>query len=134
MPDRWDIIDDTPAEPERPSEREEDRLDLARVRAITLDRRAAHRRLLWARVIVVLFAALALVTLVDAFRVQGARRVLFAMASLAFCGLALRAWKRMSRFAAERRTARDETRPDPADLAALSDGSQFTRRLDELRR
>jgi hypothetical protein len=131
MSNDFHIIDDTPDEPEVPAE--DDRLNLTRIRAIAHDRRAAYRRLFWARAIVFLFACLAVMTGVDAFRADGTRRLWFAGATLVFGVLGVRAALRLRRFTLKP-TEESPPRPDPTAFASLSDGGQFARRLDELSR
>lgn len=126
------IIDDTPDEP-TPDPAQEDRLNLARIRAITLDRRAAHRRWLWARAMVFVFACLTMLNGTYAARVEGSRRWWFLCGSLGFAVLTIRALRRLPRFA-PRPTESNEPPPDPAALERLSDGSQYARGLDALRR
>lgn len=126
------IVDDTPDEP-TPDRADEDRLNLARIRAIALDRRAAHRRRFWARAVVFLFACGGLMTGVDVFRTTGTRRLWFVITCAVFIALAVRAFTRLRRF-----TIHESTAADPSPVASafdeLSDGSQYAKGLDELTR
>lgn len=130
MPDGWHIIDDEPDD--ESASYEEDRLNHTRIRAIAQERRAAHRRLLWARAIVFVFACLAIMMGVDAFRVHSSQRPWFAAASVVFGVLTIRSAARLRGFSLP---AREDaaTRPDPRAFETLSDGRQFAQRLDELR-
>lgn len=130
MSNEFPIIDDTPEEPRPP---EEDRLNRQRIRAIALDRRAAHRRRLWARGVVFLFSVAAVVMVADAARLDGPRRGWFVAGAVVFVVLAIRALLRLPRFSTDIESP-DTPTPDPKAFEALSDGSQFARGLDELNR
>ncbi len=132
MASNFNIIDDTPDEP-LPDAVESDRLNSARIHAIAMDRRAAHRRRFWARAIVVIFASGAAMTAVDAFRVSGSKRIWFAIASLVFVALAIRAAFRLGRFTIDEPVAPLPT-PDASAFDALSDGRQYAKGLDQLTR
>jgi hypothetical protein len=131
MASDFQIFEDTPDD--APPPRAEDRLNRTRIRAIAQERRAAYRRLLWARATVFVFACLAAMTGVDAFRVAGQRRLWFAAASIVFLVLAVRALLRLRRFALPP-LSEPLPRPDPSAFESLSDGRQFAQRLDELDR
>ncbi len=129
MAEPWDIVDDKPEPP--PEERTDDGLGALRIRAIVNERRAAYRRLLWARAVAFLFGCAAIMTGLDVLRVSGSERLWFAIASSLLVLLTVRACLRLRRFALKS-PAMDLSRPDPAALSRLSDGSQFLRGLDNL--
>ena len=129
MPTDFNIIDDEPDAPEPTNDI--DHLNLTRIHLIAQERRAAFRRLFWARAVVFAFACLSLMTAVDAFRVKSSARFWFALGSLAFAFLAVRAAFRLRRFAVTRSNDEAE-RPDGNVYASLSDGTHFAKQLDEL--
>lgn len=131
MSDPWHIVDDEPADP-APRE-PEDRLDALRIRAIAHERRAAHRRLLWARAIAFLFACAAALTAVEAIRGSGAKARWYALGAALFLVLAVRAARRIRLFKIPSHTP-DTTRPPPDAFDALSNGEQFRKSLDDLNR
>ena len=132
MPHDWNIIEDAPEQP-APAE-PEDRFNTLRIRAIANERRAAHRRLLWARAIVFLFASAAVVMTIDAFRVPRPKAIWYAIASAVFAVLTVRAALRSRRFRLPSATVSEVPTPSREAFDQLSNGEQFSRSLDELNR
>lgn len=131
----WNILDDNADEPAPPPE---DRLDSQRIRHIALERRAAYRRLFWARTLPFLFGtgtALCVIELVRSIvnPARLAQAAWFASAGLLFAVLTIRAAVRLRQFTSLAHPA-DATRPDPRAFDALSDGSQHARSLEEIGR
>lgn len=128
MASDFHIRDDEP-DPTEGEDRAE-QLNFNRIRAIAIERRAAYRRLFWARAVVFAFASLSLMTAVDTFRVKPGSKLWFSAAAIVFALLAIRAALRLPRFkvpAVERPAA-----PPIEAFDSLSNGSQFAKNLDAL--
>jgi hypothetical protein len=91
MPPDWNIVDDTPAEPDDTADSQaDDRLDARRIRVVVLERRAAYRRKLWtiARALFCLVVTAAVVPSV----VGGSRVSVRVLGGVAVVLLLWRAW------------------------------------------
>ena len=131
MASGFHIIDDGPEEPTR----DEDRLDLRRIKVITQARRAEHRRLLWAQALLLVFAGLTILTAIEAIGdwAEPSRGKWLLLVSVLCLLLAIRAAYRLRRLKAPPKQL-DLPRPDRRAFDSLGDGSQHARGLDELAR